>query len=63
MSIQALTGNTEVTIIAVTFSVLLYDLYLWARGQKTISQVIIKWSKDIPFIPFMGGFLAGHLWG
>ena len=55
--------NVEAVMIGLTVIVLLFDLFLFGKGNQTLSQVIIKYSRDIPFIPFIGGFLAGHLWG
>lgn len=52
-------------IIAVTVLALLLDIWLFADGVEgnTISQVMIDWAKDTPFIAFAWGFLMAHWWG
>jgi hypothetical protein len=40
---------------------LLWDLYVYAYGEETISEKLHRWSKDITVtIPHSFGFLCGH---
>lgn len=40
----------------------LYDLHLFSLKEVTFSQLIWEWSKEMPIVPFLGGFVCGHLW-
>lgn len=53
---------TSIIFIVFFISLLLYDLVLYATGHSTISAIIWEWNLKIPVIPFIGGFIAGHLW-
>ena len=53
---------TSIIFIVFFVSLLLYDLVLYVTGHSTISEIIWEWNSKIPVIPFMGGFIAGHLW-
>lgn len=57
--------TTEIVIIVITVLILVWDGYLYAdkKDGNSITQVVIKWSTKIPFIPFVFGFLMGHLFG
>lgn len=52
---------TSVLIIATGVFWLVWDIYVYATGQKTISEKLYTWSKDITVtIPHSFGFLCGH---
>jgi len=40
-----------------------YDVYAILVGGKeaSISWTLVEWSYDYPSIPFLSGFLCGHL--
>ncbi len=53
---------TILFIVAIVAMVTLYDVWAVAHGyEKTISSTLFAASRDWPAIPFMFGFLAGHL--
>jgi uncharacterized membrane protein YobD (UPF0266 family) len=53
---------TEIVLIIGTILVLIWDVYLYLDKIKdnTISQVVIKRSKEQPVIPLLIGALIGH---
>lgn len=55
---------TTIIIIAAVVGLVAWDIvaYFKGGGDATISELIWVWSKDYPFIPFLGGVLVGHLW-
>lgn len=53
---------TSIIFIVFFVGILLYDLVLYTTGHSTISEIIWEWNLKIPVIPFIGGFIAGHLW-
>lgn len=57
--------TVKLTILGITALVLIFDAYLyWDRHERNaISQVIIDWSKQQPFVAFVIGFLMGHWFG
>jgi hypothetical protein len=44
-------------------SIAIFDFYIiFSEGAtESISAYIIRWSKEYPSIPFLTGFVAGHL--
>lgn len=56
--------KTVIFILFMVVSVAVFDAYIiFTEGsQESISAYIIRWSHDYPSIPFLMGFLAGHLW-
>ena len=53
---------TKWVIIITTAALIVYDViaYVWG-DDATLSQQFWAWSKDYPVVPFLGGFLCGHL--
>jgi hypothetical protein len=39
----------------------LYDCFAVLYGRRTLSEVVWKYAKKYPAIPFFAGCLAGHL--
>jgi len=63
---KALTAITTVTgfiILGLLVVIVVIDSFLALRygAPATISDVLIKWSRDYPIIPFIFGFFMGHL--
>lgn len=53
--------TVSAAVIAVTALVwLVWDIIAYAKGKKTISHHIVKWSYYSPMIPFIMGMLMGH---
>ena len=51
--------TTAIILITIT-GLIIYDIIIAVTGGVTISQVV--WSVcNKPFIPFLTGFLCGHL--
>lgn len=50
-------------LIGIGAAALIYEFVVLFRGQKNalISPVVYKAATKYPFIPFLAGFLAGHL--
>lgn len=44
-------------------AVIVFDFYIVFKdgASESISAYIIRWSHDYPSIPFLTGFIAGHL--
>ena len=63
----ALTGNRVVGIglLVVLVVATAWDAYAVASGntQSTVSGAIREWSTRWPVVPFLAGFLCGHLFG
>lgn len=53
---------TSIIFIVVLVCLSLYDLVLFSIGLPTISSIVWEWNAKMPVIPFLGGFVAGHLW-
>lgn len=55
--------KTFIFIIGLVVAVAVFDVYIIAEAGKTesISATIIRWSHDYPSIPFLLGFVCGHL--
>lgn len=52
--------NITAWILIVTALVwLFWDLYVWYKGDKTISEYINEWAGKIP-VQFIFGVLCGH---
>ncbi len=56
---------TEIIMTIVITLLLLWDVWLYsdAHPGNSITQVIIKRSKQYPVIAFALGFLMGHFYG
>jgi hypothetical protein len=39
---------------------IIYDIYIWNKGEKTISQYIRQWSEAALPISFLMGYVMGH---
>jgi len=54
---------TPIFTILLVVVVAVYDVWIIAEQGKTesISATVIRWSHDYPSIPFLLGFLCGHL--
>ena len=55
--------TTIIFIVAATAALVIWDFVV--AGNKvegdTISEVIWDWSRQTPMIPFVVGFVCGHL--
>lgn len=56
-------SKTVIFILFMVVSITVFDFYIvFAEGaQESISAYIIRWSKEFPSIPFLIGFVCGHL--
>jgi hypothetical protein len=54
---------TDIFTVGIVLAIAIYDIYvLWKDGVKsTISVRILNWSIKYPVIPFVFGFVMGHL--
>ncbi len=54
---------TPYFILATVVIIAAYDFWIIAEAgkQQSISAVLIRWSHEYPSIPFLLGFLCGHL--
>jgi len=55
--------KTPIFILLMVASIIIFDFYIIYDEDATqsISAYIIRWSHDYPSIPFLVGFVAGHL--
>lgn len=55
--------KTPIFIIFLVVIIAVYDFYIITTEGKSesISAVLIKWSYEYPSIPFLLGFVSGHL--
>ena len=55
--------KTVIFIFILVASVVLFDIFIIAKmgSQESISAYIIRWAHEYPSIPFLTGYLAGHL--
>lgn len=55
--------KTPIFIILLVAAIVIYDFYIIfeAGAVESISAYIIRWSHEYPSIPFLVGFVAGHL--
>jgi hypothetical protein len=55
---------TVAFIIFLVVIIAIFDVYIIAKKgkQESISAHIIRMSHQYPSIPFLIGFVAGHLW-
>lgn len=53
-----------VSLIGLLAMIGVYDAWalLSNRGAPTVSDVVKSLSAGYPIVPFLAGFLAGHLW-
>ena len=58
-----MTSKTVIFIFAMVAAIIIFDFYIvFEEGAgESISAYIIRWSHDYPSIPFLVGFVAGHL--
>tara|TARA_R110002126_G_scaffold14631_2_gene61113 strand:- start:534 stop:740 length:207 start_codon:yes stop_codon:yes gene_type:complete len=56
-------SKTLIFIIFMVTSIVIFDFYIIAAEgvQESISAYIIRWSKEYASIPFLIGFVCGHL--
>ena len=56
-------SKTVIFIIFMAVSITVFDFYIvFTEGAtESISAYIIRWSYQYPSIPFLFGFLMGHL--
>lgn len=56
---------TEIVIAVAVPLILIWDMWLYADKHpgNSITQVVIKRSKEYPIIAFALGFLMGHFYG
>lgn len=54
---------TIIILLAVTSGLIIYDAvaFLHVGNEATISRVLLGAAHDWPLIPFLFGFLMGHL--
>lgn len=50
-------GISVLTLVAIVF----YDWWAAAKGRTTVSKVITKSAQTHLIIPFLWGFMTGHL--
>jgi hypothetical protein len=55
--------KTVMFILAMVVSIVVFDFYIITDEgpQASISAYIIRWSKEYASIPFLLGFVCGHL--
>jgi peptidoglycan/LPS O-acetylase OafA/YrhL len=55
---------THLYLLLTWIGALLYDIYAYIKlgDGNTISEIIWRYSKDYPILPFLGGLLAAHFW-
>jgi len=56
-------SKTVIFIMVMVVSIIAFDFYIiFDEGAtESISAYIIRWSHEYPSIPFLVGFVAGHL--
>tara|TARA_R110000850_G_scaffold120956_1_gene238667 strand:+ start:217 stop:423 length:207 start_codon:yes stop_codon:yes gene_type:complete len=56
-------SKTVIFILFMVASIVIFDFYIIAAEgvQESISAYIIRWSHEYPSIPFLVGFVMGHL--
>jgi TctA family transporter len=54
---------TLIFIFLIIAAIAIFDVWVIIKKgkQQSISAYIIRWSKQYPSIPFLIGFVAGHL--
>lgn len=54
---------TLLFIVLLVAAIAIFDVWVIAKKgkQESISAYIIRWSHKYPSIPFLIGFVAGHL--
>lgn len=54
---------TVIFIAVIVLAIAIFDFWVIAKKgkQESISAYIIRWSKQYPSIPFLLGFVCGHL--
>lgn len=54
---------TPIVVGLLVVLIAVYDVWIILKKgkQESISAYIIRWSKQYPSIPFLIGFVAGHL--
>lgn len=61
MPVQLILG---ISFIVVGAAIGIWDVYAVSSGRPndTVSAVMQTWGRMAPWLPFLLGFLAGHLW-
>ena len=56
-------SKTVIFILFMVSAIVIFDFYIvFAEGATaSISAQIIRWSREFASIPFLVGFVAGHL--
>ena len=56
-------SKTVIFILVMVTAIIVFDFYIvFEEGAiESISAYIIRWSYNYPSIPFLTGFIAGHL--
>lgn len=56
-------SKTVIFIVLMITSIVVFDFYIiFAEGApESISAYLIRWSHEHPSIPFLIGFVMGHL--
>lgn len=57
-------GNVVLWILAIeVVAIICWDTWVTVRGepQHTITEIVYRWSSNMPGLPFAVGFLCGHL--
>jgi hypothetical protein len=54
---------TQIFIVVSFLVIVLFDVAIIALhgAQESISAYILRWSHEHPSIPFVAGFICGHL--
>lgn len=55
--------KTVVFILFMVTAIIVFDFYIIFNegATESISAYLIRWSHEYPSIPFLIGFVAGHL--
>ena len=56
-------SKTVVFIFLMVTQIFLFDVYIIGKAgaSESISAYLIRWSHEYPSIPFLVGFIMGHL--
>ena len=52
---------TGIFLLSIAGALLVWELVMLALGKKLISPVVYETATRYPFVPFLLGFLMGHL--
>ena len=54
---------TDVFIISILVAIAIFDIWLLASGNKTISNRMRLVGERVSFAPYSWGAIGGHFWG